>query len=100
MAPTQLGGAQVLQMPTAPPVAALQQHASIQSAAICQAVATIQQAAPVGGGANGAVAEGIRTLEGTLGRLEESLNFAVECMQTDLSHAKQQLAALKSQVGI
>ena len=31
---------------------------------------------------------------------EESLNFAVECMQTDIGHAKQQLAALKAQVGI
>ena len=51
-------------------------------------------------GANPAVLEGVRTLEGTLGRLEESLNFAVECMQADLTHAKQQLAALKNQVGM
>ena len=61
-----------------------------------QAVAAIQQAAPVQSG--GAVLEGIRTLEGTLGRLEESLNFAVECMRTDLAQAKAQLNQLKAQV--
>lgn len=91
--------------PTAPQhIAAAGGHAdiasaaSIQSAAIAQAVATIQQAA--GGAATPAVVEGVRTLEGTLGRLEESLQFAVECMQTDLGHAKEQLAALKAHVGM
>ena len=104
--PVQMGDAQVLQLaaapaaPAPPAVAALQQSANIQSSAIMNAVAAIQQAAPVAGGSNAAVLEGVRQLEGTLGRLEESLNFAVECMQSDLGNAKAQLQALKMQVGI
>ena len=44
--------------------------------------------------------EGIGALEQTLGRLEESFNFAVECMQADMGHAKEQLRALKAAVGV
>ena len=69
-APVQMGNAQVLTMPAAPAVDALSQTASLQPASIMQAVATIQQAAPVAGGATPAVLEGVRALEGTLSRLE------------------------------
>ena len=84
VAPVQMGNAQVLQLD------------QTMGSQVMQAVAAIQQAAPVQSG--GAVLEGIRTLEGTLGRLEESLNFAVECMRTDLAQAKAQLNQLKAQV--
>ena len=46
--------------------------------------------------ANPAVAHSVATLEATLQRLEESFAFAVECMQTDMAHAKEQLRALKA----
>jgi hypothetical protein len=73
-------------------------------------------AAPVGGGRGWACATRLVTgaacgARGAAGghvacsrlvprRQEESLNFAVECMQSDLAHAKQQLAGLKAQVGM
>lgn len=96
--PVQMGGAQVLTLSASMGSAEALQHTL--PAALVNAVAAIQQAAPIAGGPNAAVCDGIRTLEGTLGRLEESLNFAVECMQSDLAHAKQQLAGLKAQVGM
>ena len=75
------------------------QQAAAKQRAIAQAVATIQQAGSMGGGAEGdAFVTSIRALEGTLHRLDESFHFAVECMQTDLAQAKAQLAELKAQV--
>ena len=67
---------------------------------IAQAVAVIQQhagATPRGGMGAGSL-EGIEKLELYMSRLEESLGFAVECMQTDLAHAKEELRKLKASV--
>ena len=38
----------------------------------------------------------VLALEATLGRLDESFSFAVECMQTDMAAAKAELAKLKA----
>merc|ERR1719152_394895 len=108
--PTQMGQAQVLQMPQqpverdlgAPPPANMpttmevMQATNAQQQAIMAAVSAIQQAGPVAGGA---VSSSLSSLEATLARLEESFNFAVECMQTDMQECKKSLAELKLQLG-
>jgi len=90
-------------IPAAPPQVSAQsamegvvQPAALQSAAILQAVATIQQAAPVAHGSSAVMVKALAELEGTVHRLEESFNFAVECVQSDLANAKQQIAQLKA----
>jgi hypothetical protein len=45
------------------------------------------------------LAQGISALEATISRLEESFAFAVECMQTDMAHAKEQLRQLRAAAG-
>ena len=114
-APTHMGPAQVLTLdaPVAPIPCALTepaalpaevaaaaggaaagvlQPAAMQNVAIMQAVAAIQQA-----GAPGMV-KALTDLEGTMQRLEESFNFAVECMQSDMANAKAQIATLRAQM--
>ena len=72
--------------------------AAMQQQAITQAVATIQQAAAgqVGLGGGQPFVASVLALEATLGRLDESFSFAVECMQTDMAAAKAELAKLKA----
>ena len=67
-------------MPAAPPVAPTGTPAAVAMAP----------------GNAAAIAQTVTTLEQTLQRLEESFNFAVECVQTDLAHAKEQLRQLKA----
>jgi hypothetical protein len=82
--------------PTVPPIAAMQQQLTDP---IAQAVAVIQQhAATPRGTMPASSVEGIEKLELFMSRLEESLGFAVECMQTDLAHAKEELRKLKASV--
>ena len=44
--------------------------------------------------------KGIATLEQTIGRMDESFTFAVECMKEDMNNAKSQLAALRLAAGV
>ena len=107
-APVTIGSAQVLEvahppaptpvhvpqlvMPPMPPQAALPPAPVAAAAAIPHGM----HGAPA---ANPAVAQSVATLEATLQRLEESFAFAVECMQTDMAHAREQLRQLKAQLG-
>ena len=109
----QMGHAQVMQMAPpqmqmAPPPqqpqqggAGAMQAAALQQQQLAAAIATIQQAAGGGGGglpANqaSAIIGSVAALEATVTRLDESFAFAVECMQTDLSAAKAEIAKLKA----
>ena len=75
-----------------------------QQQMMMQGVAAVQHAhaAVAGGGAAPVVSEAmlktVATLESAVSRLEESLNFAVECMQTDMAQCKEALQSLKAQL--
>ena len=89
-----MGGAQVLQV--APPYMPPMPQPVPAAAALPPPPAAVAAAVPPAGGA---VAQHIVTLEATIQRLEESFAFAVECMQTDMAQAKEQLRQLKATVG-
>ena len=82
------------QTPLQTPVRQPAQPAPAQPAP-APAAAPPAAAAPTQAGA-GSVAHGVQALEATIGRLEESFAFAVECMTTDLNAAKEQLRQLKA----
>lgn len=82
--------------PLAPPPQSFQ---PAQPAALPHAVAAPVSAPSAMAPPQTSIVGCVAVLEQTVMRLEESFAFAVECMQTDLAAAKEQLRQLKAQVG-
>lgn len=99
--PAFVGGAQVLEVHPPPmmPMPAVAAAAPPPPAAMMPALpAQPLAAAPPTAPTNAAALQGIATLEATIQRLEESFSFAVECMQTDMAAAREQLRQLRGVV--
>ena len=96
--PMAVGGAQVLEMhhPPHPPVHQMYAPPPAAPVVAPPVAAPPIAAPPVVGGKS--PLDTITELEMTVGRMEESFNFAIECMKDDMRQVKTQLAALRAVV--
>jgi hypothetical protein len=92
--PVAMGSAQVYELSQHQPPPMMPQHAQVQAPPPMAAPMAPAPGAPPAG-----YAAAVTALETTIARLEESFAFAVECMQTDMAAAKEQLRQLKALAG-